>query len=683
METYKLFPKVDAILHGGDYNPEQWLDRPDILEEDIRLMKQAGVNTATLGVFSWSAYEPVEGEYHFEWLDTIIDELYQNGIYTILSTPSGARPAWLDFKYPDACRTSSKGEKNTHGQRHNHCMTSLNYRNQVRRIDTILAKRYGGHPGLIMWHISNELGSECWCDSCRAKFQSFLKEKYDNNIEELNHAWWTTFWSHRFNNFEQIDPPAARGEKSIHGLNLDWRRFCTFNTIDFIRNEVDVFRTITPDIPVTTNFMHLYPALDYNKVAKEIDVISWDSYPRWNTPDETLFETAVGNAFDHVMMRSFKKDRPFMLMESVPSLVNWHEYNKLKRPKVHKLNCIQTIACGSDTVQYFQWRKSRGSYEQYHGAVIDHLGRSDTRVFKDVEEAGRILKLLGDIQGTLVKPKAAIIYDQENRWAIDDAAALSKKTKKYPETCIGLFELFVKNGVDVDIISSEESLEHYSMVVAPMLYMLKEGVARKFKDFTSRGGHLVATYFTGYVNDTTLCYLGGFPGDGLTELFGLYSEEIDTLYPKDKNGVSFLEDSPVCGTFQAKDYCEILKVQTAQVLGTYTNDFYKDTPAVTVNDFGKGKAYYVATRTEPDCMEALFNHIWQECGIETQEISTGVEYHRREADGLVYDFYINYTEEETTIHINGSCTNILTGKTVTGDTKLAAMDAMVLKRQYS
>ena len=409
----KLFPKADAMLHGGDYNPEQWLDRPDILEEDIKLMKEAHVNVVTLGVFSWSVYEPVEGEYHFDWLEEIMNNLYENGIYTILATPSGARPAWLDYKYPTSMRTNSKGERNLHGERHNQCMTSLNYRAKVKQIDTKLAERFGHHPGLIAWHISNEMGSECWCASCRVKFQNFLRKRYNNDIEQLNKAWWTTFWSHRFNNFEQIDPPSGRGEKSIHGLNLDWKRFNTENTISFMKEEIDVVKHYSPDLPVTTNFMHLYPALDYNKMSKELDIISWDSYPRYNTPDESLFDTFVGDTFDNIMLRSMKKDRPFMLMESVPSLVNWHEFNKAKRPKVHMLTSMHTIACGSDTIQYFQWRKGRGSYEQYHGAVIDHLGRNDTRVFKDVKEVGEALEKLQEIQGALVKSKAAIIYDRK------------------------------------------------------------------------------------------------------------------------------------------------------------------------------------------------------------------------------------------------------------------------------
>lgn len=680
MKTHPLFPKVGGLLHGGDYNPEQWLDRPDILAEDIRLMKDAGVNTVTLGVFSWSMYEPVEGEYHFEWMKEIIDNLYQNGIYTVMATPSGARPAWLDEKYPEAMRTTMKRVKNLHGQRHNHCITSPKYRELVHKMDVKLAEEFGSHPGVILWHISNELGGECACELCAEKFRGWLREKYHNDIEELNKAWWTTFWSHRFNDFSQIEPPAAHGEKSIHGLNLDWKRFTTWNTRDFMEAEIQVFREMTPDIPVTTNFMHLYSALDYNRLAKPLDVVSWDSYPRYGNPDRSLYDISVENAFDHVTMRSFKKDRPFMMMESVPSLVNWHEYNKPKKPGVHRVTAMQAIACGSDTVQYFQWRKGRGSYEQYHGAVIDHLGRSDTRVFRDVAELGRLLASLKEVSGTLVKAKAAILFDWDNRWAIDDAAAFSDKTKKYEETCTQLFGIFLKNGVEADLISSEESFDGYRVLVAPMLYLLKPGVAARMKTFVEKGGQLLATYITGYVDETTLCYLGGFPGDGLTELFGLYTEEIDTLFPKEKNGAAFTEESGILGTYGIKDYCEIVKLQGAQTLACYTDDFYAGTPVVTVNAAGKGKAYYAAARIENAGMEALLRKLWQEAGIESKALPLDVEYHRREGETYAYDFYLNYSKEPRTVTVEAG-TDLVSGQEVAGEIVMEPLGVMVCRVQ--
>lgn len=682
MNRNLLFPKVNEILHGGDYNPEQWLDRPDILAEDIRLMKKAGVNTVTLGVFSWSVYEPSEGAYHFEWLDEVMDRLWENGIFTILATPSGARPAWLDQEYPQAMRVNNMGVRNHHGVRHNHCMTSPLYRAKVREINTILAKRYGSHPGLILWHISNELGGACYCGLCKKQFQEYLKRRYHDNIDELNKEWWTTFWSHRYNSFHQIEPPMPGGETSIHGLNLDWKRFTTWNMTDYMKEEIAVFKKWTPDIPVTTNFMQLYEGLDYHKMAKELDIISWDSYPEWSTDKRELIDTAAMTAFDHSIMRSFKRDQPFMLMESVPSQVNWHPVNKLKRPGIHNLSSMQAVACGSDTVQYFQWRKSRGSYEQHHGAVIDHLGRSDTRVFREVEEAGKNLKLLQEVQGSVPKASAAIIFDWENWWAINDMAGLSVQ-KNYPQECRRLYQILFRYGIEADVISQEEDLTPYKVVFAPMLYLLKPGTEERFSQFVTEGGQLVATYLTGYVNENTLCYLGGFPGGALKDVFGLYTEEIDSLYPSERNGAAFTEDSGMEGVCQIRDFCEIIKHVTAQILACYTGDFYQGTPVITVNRFGKGKAWYLGARVEDSGLEQLLGKIMCELGITFKKLPIGVEKHIRYHDSVQFEFYLNYTTEEKEIQLedNGIGFSLLYQKPVFDTLKLKGLGMDVIKQE--
>lgn len=641
MEKKSLFPAVGGFLHGGDYNPEQWLDRPDILEEDIRMMKKAGINSCTLGVFSWSMYEPSEGEYHFEWLADVMDNLYKNGIYTVLATPSGARPAWLDEKYPEAMRVDNYGHRNHHGFRHNHCMSSPVYREKVSGIIHKLVECAGRHPGLVMWHVSNEFGGECYCPLCIKRFQDYLAEKFDNDISKLNHAWWNTFWSHNYNSFSQIEPPFANGEVSSLGLDLEWKRFTTWNMTDYMKSEIQLLKELTPEIPVTTNFMGLYGGLDYRVMAKELDVVSWDSYPALHNQWETLAESMENNSFDHAAMRSMKKDRPFMLMESAPGLVNWQQFNKVKRPGIHKLFSMQAIACGSDTVQYFQWRKGRGSFEQYHGAVTDHLGKDDTRIFKEVEELGAALEKISKAAGTVIKAKAALLYDWDNRWAIEDIKGLSNETKKYNETCYNIYRQFLRLGIEMDIIASDSGLMDYDIIIAPMLYMLRPGVADELKAFVEKGGQLLATYLTGYVDINQLCYLGGFPGDGLKELFGVTSEEIDTLYPDDSNAALFKDGSVA----QIKDYAEILRADGAKVLASYMQDFYKGTPVITAKDYGKGTAYYIAARIEDKKMQQIFLEMAEKAGVEHKELPLGVEYHKRVAAGECYEFYLNHSEE--------------------------------------
>lgn len=648
MNNKIFFPQVNGILHGSDYNPDQWLDRPDILEKDIELMKKAKMTSMSLGIFSWSAYEPTEGEFHMDWLKDIMDKLYENGIYTILATPSGARPAWLDEKYPECMRVGADDHRAHHGVRHNHCMSSPKFREKTGIIINKIIDTVGKHPGLAMWHLSNEFGGECFCPLCKKKFQDYLANKFDNDINKLNKAWWTGFWSHTYNDFSQIEPPYLNGEFSVMGLNLEWKRFTTWNTTDYMKSEIDIIRKRTPNIPITTNFMQLFPGLDYRVMAKELDVISWDSYPVFHNNYETMADTMAHNSFDHAVMRSLKKNQPFMLMECAPGLVNWHEYNKLKRPGVHKLFSTQAVACGSDTVQYFQWRKSRGSFEQYHGAVVDHIGTDDTRVFKEVAEVGAMLDSLSNVKGTIVKPKAALIFDWDNMWAIDNMRGLSDKTKNYAKTCIQIYHEFLKLGIDMNVVASDDNLDDYNVVIAPMLYMLRPGASDNLKAFVKRGGQLMATYLTGYVDDNTLCYLGGFPGDGLSELFGVISEEIDTYYDSDENSATFTDGHKAI----IHDYAEILRVSDTDILAKYDKDFYAGTPAITCKNFGKGKAYYVGARIDMDSMSGLFKTMLKETNTTYLALPAGIEYHKREDEsGKAIEFYLNVTENEITFNM--------------------------------
>ena len=380
--------RTDQLLHGGDYNPEQWLKRPDILAKDLDMLEESGCNVVSLGIFSWSTLEPEEGVFHFEWLKEIIDKLYQRGISTILATPSGARPKWMADKYPEVLRVDETGHRNHFGFRHNHCYTSPVYREKVHTINKKLAQEVAAHPGVILWHISNEYGGECYCPLCQDAFRKWLKEKYQT-IENLNDRWCTTFWSHTYNSFDQIESPSKIGETQLHALNLDWRRFVTHQTADFIHAEIAAVREGGSDLPTTANLMHYFGSLDYFKIAKEIDVVSWDTYPTWHK--EAVIDTTYDNGMCHDLMRSLK-GKPFFQMESCPTSTNWQSVSKLKKPGMLFAQSMQAIAHGGEGALYFQIRQSRGASEKFHGAVIDHYGGKDTRVFKEVSEVGAALK---------------------------------------------------------------------------------------------------------------------------------------------------------------------------------------------------------------------------------------------------------------------------------------------------
>ena len=676
-----IYSNEKRLLHGGDYNPDQWLDYPDTLKDDLRLMKLANVNTMTVGIFAWSALEPTEGNYNFEWLDKIIDDVYNQGGRVILATPSGARPAWLSEKYPEVLRTNDRREKMLHGGRHNHCFSSPIYREKTQKMNYKLAERYGNHPALIMWHVSNEYSGDCHCELCQENFRDWLKNKY-KTIENVNKAWWGPFWSHTYTDWSQIESPSSIGENAVHGLNLDWKRFVTDQTIDFYENEAKPLRELTPNVPITTNFMadtdDLIPfqSLNYDKFSKHVDILSWDCYPAWHNDWETTKDLATKVGFINDLYRSLKQ-QPFLIMECTPSGVNWHNVNKAKRPGMHTLASMQLLAHGSDSVLYFQWRKSRGSSEKFHGAVVDHDNSEENRVFKEVSQVGEILDKIKEIKGSMKQSKVAIIYDWENDWALKDAQGFGKESRRYPQTLQSHYKYFWDKNISVDVVTPQQDLSKYSLVVAPMMYMMTEETMDRFRDYVKNGGVLVGSYLSGLVNETDLTYLGGWPKT-LQEIYGIDVKEIDTLYPKDRNSIKFGNES-----FEVVDYCTIIEAKEAEVLAKYEEDFYKNTPAITKNNLEKGKAYFIGARTNQEFLSKFYDEIVKDLHINEVEdfISEGgISIQIRENKDAKYYFIMNFTEEEKNIGIKGSYLNLISGKMMERLNLMKPYDVYVLKK---
>ena len=373
---------MNKILFGGDYNPEQWDE--ETWQEDMRLFKLAHVDTVTVNVFNWAMLQKDEDTYDFSKLDQIIDMCVKNNLNIILATSTSAHPAWMARKHPDILRVDAYGIKRKFGGRHNSCPSSPTYRYYSKELARRIALRYKDVKNIIAWHISNEYGGECHCDLCQDQFRLWLKKKYQT-IENVNIAWNTSFWSHTFYDFEDIVLPDFRSEEfmreevstNFQGISLDYRRFNSDNLLACYRGEYEVIKQITPHIPITTNFMGAYKYLDYQKWAPYLDFISWDNYP---TYDALPYQSA----FNHDLMRGLKQGQPFWLMEQTPSVSNWHPYCALKRPGVMRLWSYQALGHGSDTVLFFQMRRSIGACEKYHGALIDHAGHENTRVFREM-----------------------------------------------------------------------------------------------------------------------------------------------------------------------------------------------------------------------------------------------------------------------------------------------------------
>lgn len=647
-QMYTLTPKYPKLLHGGDYNPEQWLDDKEVLSKDISLMKEANINCVSLGIFAWAKLEPDQDEFHLEWMEKIIDTLYSSGIYVNLATPSGARPRWLANEYEEVLRIDERGKRARFGGRHNHCMSSPVYRERVAKINSMLAKRLGDHPGVIMWHISNEYEGECHCELCQQAFRSFLKNRY-GSIDKLNRAWWTSFWSHDYSDFEEIESPKSIGENSINGLSLDWKRFVTYQTTDFMVNEIYAIKEYSPDIPVTTNMMGLSDVLCYPLMAQKLDFASWDSYPGWHEPGQNVYQ-GVRDSFTHDYIRCLKK-RPFILMESTTSTVNWMPVCKVKKPGMHRLSMLNAIGHGAQSAMYFQIRQSLGGPEKFHSAVISHLGTDKSRVFNEVSTLGAELDLLSEyVYSTYNDSSVAIIYDKENKWALDNSNGPRNAGLDYDRTCISFYEFFWRNGINVDVIDSSSSLDGYKLVIAPMLYMFHNSIQEKIRKFVKAGGYILSTAFSGCVNVSDLCFPGEDTDEKLSDVFGFYVEEIDALYDAEFNQTIFNGKK-----YQLNTLCEIVRCTTSTPLSTYLGDFYKGKPVIIENNFGLGKAYHISAYGEQNLYNEILNDITQEISVYgvlgKADIPDGIGIVSRKDSNRTIIFIGNFAEETRTIKL--------------------------------
>ncbi|WP_098749003.1 beta-galactosidase [Paenibacillus sp. EZ-K15] len=671
--------KLPKMWYGGDYNPEQW--DAEAWKEDDRMFKLAGIDVATINVFSWALSQPNEDTYDFAWLDETIDRLYRNGVYICLATSTGAHPAWMARKYPDVLRVDYEGRKRKFGGRHNSCPNSPTYRKYAKIMAGKLAERYKAHPAVLIWHVSNEYGGYCYCDNCAAAFRTWLEQRY-GTLDAVNKAWNTRFWGHTFYDWEDIVVPNALSEEwsgnrtNFQGISLDYRRFQSDSLLDCYKLERDELKRITPDIPVTTNLMGFYPELDYFKWAKEMDVVSWDNYPSLDTPYSYT-------AMAHALMRGLKGGQPFMLMEQTPSVQNWQPYNSAKRPGVMRLWSYQAVAHGADTVMFFQLRRSIGACEKYHGAVIEHVGHEYTRVFRECAELGKELQQLGDrILDARSDAKVAIIYDWENRWGIDLSSGPTVALN-YVNEVHKYYDALHQLHIQTDMISVGEDFRKYDVVIAPVMYMAKQGFAERVEAFVSQGGTFVTTFFSGIVNEHDLVTLGGYPGE-LRKVMGIWAEEIDAMLPGQQNQMVMRgPKGQLKGTYDCGILCDVIHAEGVEVVAEYGSDYYQGTPSLTVNSFGQGKAWYVATSPESKFLKDLMQTICNDHGIEpVLKAPEGVEVTKRVKEDVEFTFVLNHMSESKPVPLEGDTyVDLLTGEEHRDSCEVPARGVMILEKR--
>ena len=444
----KMQPKFKKMLYGGDYNPNQW--PKEIWDEDMKLFHQAGINSTTINVFSWAKIQPSENEYDFTELDEIVDTLTKEDVQIVMATSTGALPAWMVHRYPEVARTDFEGRHHKFGHRHNACPNSPVFQKYAKRLAEKLAERYGDNKNIVCWHISNEYGGECYCENCAKAFRVWLKDKY-KTLDEVNKAWNMEFWGHTIYGWDEIVPPNDLGDgmpwgsgTAFAGMSLDYMRFNSDGMLNNYKMERDAIRKYDKETPITTNLMGTYKGLDYFKWAKEMDIVSWDNYPSYNTPWSHV-------AMTHDLMRGLK-DAPFMLMEQTPSQQNWQPYNSLKKPGQMRAQSYQTVAHGADTIQFFQLRRSVGGCEKFHGAVIAHAGTADTRVFREVTQLGKELEKIGSrVMGSENHAKVGIIFDWENYWALEYTSGPNRDLR-YLDQIEEMYNYFYNKNIAVDMI---------------------------------------------------------------------------------------------------------------------------------------------------------------------------------------------------------------------------------------
>lgn len=667
--------KTPFVLYGGDYNPEQWDDAT--IEQDMQLFKKAGINLVTLPVFAWAKIEPREGEYHFEWLDKILKKLWENKIYVIMATPTTAQPAWLSKNYPEVLPVDIAGRKRTHGMRVFFCVNSEKYRERAAAIATEMAKRYHTYPGLVGWHVANEYGTYCYCENCQKHFRIWLEKRY-GTIEHLNDKWNTAFWGRVVYDFDEIMLPTELNDdyRFNPAIQLDYMRFVTDSTLECYLNEADILKKYTPDLPVFSNISGFIKKLNQFKMVEHMDSAAWDNYP--GPRDERSLP-----ALKHDIMRALKDGESYIIAEQSPNQQNWQPYNKLKRPGEVRTIAYQGLARGADACLFFQMRQSVGGQEKFHGAVISHAGTDDTRIYREIAELGQELQKLGDtfLEGK-IDAKAAFLFDWDSWWALELTSGPTQDMD-YLAQVHKYYKAFYEKNIPVDIIKVTADLSKYKIVVAPLLYMMKPGVAEKIQQFTAEGGTFLATYMTGVADENDRCIFGAAPGE-LSETLGLWVEETDAMFPDEQNSILVNVNSlPLQEKYTSGFLCDVIRPTTAKTLAVYGDDFYKGVPCVTVNEVGAGKAYYLGCEPDDAFLSDFVGCICEEQGL-APLFETGGEIElstRTGKDGDV-TFVINHGVENGWVNLETQqYQNLLTDELLSGKCEVRGRDVMVIRKQ--
>jgi len=633
---------ISGIAYGGDYNPEQWPEH--VWVEDVALMREAGVNLVSVGIFAWALLEPTEGTFTFDWLDRVLDLLHGAGIRVDLATPTAAPPAWFAHRHPGSRPVTREGRVLGAGGRQGFCPNSAEYARAAVRITEELGRRYGRHPALALWHVHNEfagVNAHCYCDTCAAAFRGWLRERH-GDLDTLNAAWGTSFWGQRYGSFGQIEPPRVAGTAVNPALQLDYLRFCSDAHLANYQRERDVLRALSPGVPITTNFQIANCKwLDYWKWTTEVDIVANDHYLQAERLDNHIELAMCAD-----LTRSLAGGASWLLMEHSTSAVNWQARNIAKRPRELARNSLAHVARGADGVMFFQWRASAFGAEKFHSAMLPQ-GGTDTRIWREVTELGANLAALRDLRECPVAADVAMVWDWESWWALELDWRPSIDLA-YRERVEAYYEQLWRAHLTVDFVHPEGDLGRYPLVVVPSLYLTTPAAAKNFGGYVDNGGTLLVSYFSGIVDGNDTIHPGAYPG-ALRDVLGLTIEEFLPL----RGGELVQLD----GGGLADVWAEDVNLSGAAALRRYADGPAAGGPAVTRHRRGDGQAWYVSTRLSGPPLASVLAEVYRDAGVTPPPgVPDGVELVRRGELTVV----INHRADDVTLDLAG--TELLTGE---------------------
>ncbi|AIR96697.1 beta-galactosidase [Streptomyces glaucescens] len=663
---------LTRLAFGGDYNPEQWPE--SVWQEDVRLMREAGVSMVSVGIFSWALLEPAPGAYDFGWLDRLLDLLHANGVRVDLGTPTVVPPVWFYREHPEALPVTADGTRYEFGSRGAICHSNADYRAAAARITTELARRYGDHPALAMWHVHNEYGvpvSACYCDSCAAHFRRWLADAY-GTVDAVNEAWGTAFWGQRYTGLEQINPPRVTPTAGNPAQALDYKRFADATIRENFVAERDILHRLSPGVPVTTNFMTALSqcdSLDYWAWGREVDLVTNDHYLITDGR-----RTHVNLAMAADLTRSVAGGAPWLLLEHSTSGVNWQARNPAKAPGQMARNSLAHVARGSEGAMFFQWRQSRRGAEKFHSAMVPH-GGTDTRVWREVVELGASLGALHEIRGTRTRPDVAVLWDWHSWWA-QNLEWRPSEDHDARERADSFYEALYDRHLTVDFAHPEADLSAYPLVVVPALYLMTEAAGRNLRTYVENGGTLLVSYFSGIVDEHDAVHEGAHPG-ALRDVLGLTVEEFSPLLEGESVRVTGPGGVP---DLAADVWTEFVVPRGAETVWSYADGLTAGRPAVTRHRLGEGTAWYVSTRLAADGLDAVLARAAEDAGLPPRTgLPRDVEVVLRTGESGTYLFALNHTGTDAEVPLETPGTELLTGERAAGGVEVPAGAVRVVR----